>query len=187
VRWTCPARWPAPLIFGTVSRLVYDLNRPPHLPSAMAAKSEIYEIPGNRDLDGAERLRRTEAIYLPFHAALSGLLARRLAMGQKPVLITVHSFSPVYFGVARQVEFGVIHDADDRLAREVAGSETGLMTRLNEPYSAADGVGHTLARHATPLGLPHAMLEIRNDLLDDPENDIASRLAPVLRAAMEGL
>lgn len=175
----------APLVYGTVSRLIYDLNRPPHSPEAMPEQSELHDIPGNLGLDTDERLHRTEAIYIPFHAALSDMLSRRLAVGQRPVLITVHSFTRLYFGKTREVELGILHDADDSLARAIMSTDTGLETRLNEPYSAADGVTHTLARHATPMGLAHAMLEIRNDLLVDASiGDIADRLAPVLRAAI---
>ena len=177
----------APLIHATASRLIYDLNRPPHAPGAMPARSEVHDIPGNADLPSSERLARTCAHYLPFHAALSELLACRLAQGQRPVLVTVHSFTPVYFGQPRAVEFGVIHDADDRLARAIARQETGMLTRLNEPDSAADGVAHMLARHATPLGLQHAMLEIRNDLIATPEAEagMAARLAPAILAAID--
>lgn len=175
------------LIHARASRLIYDLNRPPHAAGAMPERSEIYEIPGNRALSPAERLERTEAHYLPFHAALFALLSRRLAAGRPTALITVHSFTPIYFGVARPVELGIIHDQDDRLARAIAARDTGMMTRLNEPYSARDGVTHTLALHATPLGLSHAMLEIRNDLIATPQAqlDMATRLAPVIRAAVE--
>lgn len=175
----------APMLHGTASRLIYDLNRPPHSPAAMPERSEVHEIPGNLGLSTEERLRRTEAIYIPFHAALSDLLARRLAVGQRPVLITVHSFSRIYFGQTREVEFGILHDADDRLARAVAARDVGLETRLNEPYSVTDGVTHTLARHAMPMGLASVMLEIRNDLLAKSQVGMAERLAPVLQAAIE--
>lgn len=176
----------ATLIHAQASRLIYDLNRPPHAFGAMPERSEIHDIPGNADLSADARLARTRALYIPFHAALSGLLAERLAAGLRPVLITVHSFTPIYFGQKREVEFGVIHDADDRLARAIAAQDIGLVTRLNDPYSAADGVAHTLARHATPLGLPHAMLEIRNDLIATPQAqaEMATRLAPAIRAAI---
>lgn len=175
----------AVLIHARASRLIYDLNRPPHASGAMPERSEIHDIPGNAALTADERLARVRALYTPFHAALSGLLAERLALGIRPVLITVHSFTPIYFGQPRAVEFGVIHDADDRLARAIAAQDTGLVTRLNDPYSAADGVAHMLARHATPLGLPHAMLEIRNDLIAtaQAQADMAARLAPAIRAA----
>lgn len=182
----------APLVAATVSRLIYDLNRPPQSPGAMAQTSEVFAVPGNTALSTAERVARTEAIYLPFHQSLRALLARRLAAGQRPVLLTVHSFTPIYHGKPREVEFGIIHDADPSLARSVlveAGARMILAARLNEPYSAADEVTHTLALHATPLGLPNVMLEIRNDLIPTPEAEetMAEHLAPVLRAALAAI
>lgn len=175
------------LLHGTVSRLIYDLNRPPHAPGAMAEVSEVYTIPGNHALSPQARLARVNALYLPFHDRLRAVLAARLVAGPPPVLLTVHSFTPVFHGQPRAVEYGVIHDADDRLARAIAARPTGLATALNEPYSAADGVAHTLALHATPLGLPHAMLEIRNDLIADADAQaaIAAQLAPAIAAAIE--
>lgn len=185
-------RLDAGLVHATVSRLIYDLNRPPLAAGAMPARSEVYDIPGNAGIDRAERLRRTRAVYLPFHAALHAEIAGRMALGRPPVLITIHSFTPVYFDKERKVEFGVIHDADATLAQRIAAlaaQETGLVSALNEPYSARDGVTHTLRLHATPYGLAHAMLEIRNDLIATPaaEAAMADRLAPVIARAAAGI
>lgn len=182
----------APLVAAGVSRLVYDLNRPPHSQGAMAARSEDYDIPGNTRLSLAERLRRTEAVYLPFHAELRAEIARRLARGRPPAVVTIHSFTPVWFGQPRAVEFGVIHDADPSLALAVlaeAKTRTGLDCRLNEPYSAADEVTHTLRLQATPYGLANVMLEIRNDLIatSETEEAMAEKLAPVLKAALAAI
>jgi predicted N-formylglutamate amidohydrolase len=162
------------------------------MPGAMPAKSEVYEVPGNAAITPAERAARAAAIYVPFHDALHGLIAERIALGRRPVLVTIHSFTPVYFGQKRAVEFGVIHDADDRLARAIlAGAEatSSLACGLNAPYSAADDVTHTLRLHATPYGLANAMLEIRNDLIASPEAEqaMADRLAPVIAAALTDL
>lgn len=183
------ARLDAPLVRATASRLIYDLNRPPQSRSACAARSETYTIPGNAALSPEERLARTQALYLPFHAELRALLAERLARGQSPALITVHSFTPIWHGTPREVEFGIIHDADPALAQaifEAAKAQTGLDVRLNAPYSAADEVTHTLALQATPMGLQNAMLEIRNDLIADgpAQEAMAERLAPLLRMAL---
>ena len=177
------------LIHAPVSRLVYDCNRAPDMAGAMPARSEVHDIPGNAAISAAERLARTEAIYLPFHNALHGLIARRIAAGLRPVIITVHSFTPVYFGKQRRVEFGVIHDADPALAVAIhaaAVKTTRLHAELNAPYSAADDVTHTLRLQATPYGLPNAMLEIRNDLIATPEAEIAmaDQLAPVLNMGL---
>jgi len=100
----------------------------------------------------------------------------------------VHSFTPVYFGMKRAVEFGVIHDDDQTLTLAVieAAKGCGLDTRLNEPYSAAGDVTHTIRLHAVPMRLPNTMLEIRNDLIADApaQAAMAERLAPVLAAAL---
>ncbi|MBZ4021880.1 N-formylglutamate amidohydrolase [Rhodobacter sp. TJ_12] len=185
-------RLDAPLVRATTSRLIYDLNRPPQSPGAMPARSEIFDIPGNAALDPAQRLTRTQALYLPFHAQLRTLLAEKLALGQRPILVTVHSFTPVYHGRPRAVELGIIHDADPSLAcavLEEARAQTPLDARLNDPYSAADEVTHTLALHATPMGLRNVMLELRNDLIADAlaQAAMAARLAPVLLAALARL
>lgn len=180
-----------PLVTAPLSRLIHDCNRPPGAPSAMAARSETHDIPGNRALSAAQRLARVNAVYLPFHQTLGAEVARRIALGLAPVLVTIHSFTPIWFGQPRAVEFGVIHDADPTLAHAVlrAARDLPLVTRLNEPYSAADAVTHTLALHATPYGLPGVMLEVRSDLIATPEseNQMAARLAPVLAEAVAAL
>lgn len=180
----------AVLIHAPVSRLIYDCNRAPDQPGAMPARSEIHDIPGNAALTPAERAARTAAVYLPFHQGLQAEIARRLALGLAPVLITIHSFTPVYHGTRRSLEFGVIHDTDPKLAERLAAAAAPhLHTALNAPYSAADGVTHTLRLHATPYDLPHAMLEVRNDLIATPEAEaaMAATLAPLLAAAMAGI
>jgi len=183
------ARLGGVLIHAPVSRLVYDLNRSPDRVGAMPARSEIHDIPGNAALSAAERLRRVNAVYLPFHTALHRLIAERIALGRVPVVLTIHSFTPVYHGQPREVEFGVIHDADPSLALAIADAarSTPLRTEVNAPYSAADDVTHTLRLHATPYGLPNAMLEVRNDLIAGPaaQSAMADLLAPVINMGLE--
>ncbi|MCU0909001.1 MAG: N-formylglutamate amidohydrolase [Rhodobacteraceae bacterium] len=99
-------RLDATLVAATLSRLVYDLNRPPESPQAFAARSEVFDIPGNAGLTPEDRVARTDAVYLPFHTALHGVIARRLAAGRRPVLVTLHSFTPVWFGTPRATELG---------------------------------------------------------------------------------
>jgi predicted N-formylglutamate amidohydrolase len=183
-------RLDATLIHAPVSRLVYDLNRAPDMPGAMPARSEIHDIPGNAAISAADRLARTQAVYLPWSSGLHGLIASRIALGRRPVVITVHSFTPIYHGRPRTVEFGIIHDADAHLSvaiLDAAHRKTRLQAELNSPYSAADDVTHTLRVHATPYGLPNAMLEIRNDLIATPAQQaaMAETLAPVLNMGIE--
>ena len=181
-------RLDAVLIHAPISRLIYDCNRAPDMKGAVPAKSEIHDIPGNANISTEERLARTEAVYMPWTNALHSLIARRIALGLRQVIVTIHSFTPVYFGKPRAVEFGIIHDADPSLAVAIhsAARKTRLQAELNSPYSAADDVTHTLRLHATPYGLPNAMLEIRNDLIatDAACDAMAETLAPVINMGL---
>lgn len=86
----------ANLCYQRYSRLLYDCNRPPESPSAIREKSEAYEIPGNRNLSEQERDQRVETFYRPFQKGLSRLLDARNRSGRQTVLVTVHSFTPVF-------------------------------------------------------------------------------------------
>ena len=165
----------APVVASCVSRLVYDCNRPPEAASAMPERSELIEVPGNRGLSQADRDGRTQAIYQPFCDAVAQVLDRR---GPETVVVTVHSFTPVYFGKPRAVELGLLHDADSRLADAMlghAGKLANRKTARNEPYGPADGVTHSLQLHAVSRGLANVMIEVRNDLL--ATEDMAAGMA----------
>jgi predicted N-formylglutamate amidohydrolase len=134
--------------------------------------SESTHIPGNRHLSPEHRLMRTREIYRPFHAAIADLLDHRAAEGAKSVVVSIHSFTPVYKGKPRAVELGILHDRDSDLADELITSFPTVDARLNEPYGPEDGVLHTLNLHAAPRGLRHAMIEIRNDFLLDERGQV---------------
>ena len=182
----------ATLVHQRFSRLVYDCNRPPCSPAAMPEKSEVYDIPGNRELDQAARDARTAALYEPFRTALARLVRARMAEGRAPVVVTVHSFTPVYFGRPRDVEIGILHDADSRLADAMlaaAARDGGYAVRRNEPYGPEDGVTHTLKEHGLVNGLANVMIEVRNDLVRDEagERAVADYLAGLLGEGLASL
>lgn len=183
-----PVTGGAVLVHAPLSRLVFDLNRAPDHPGAMPETSEVHPVPGNRGLSPAQRLARTQAVCLPFHATLADEILSVIALDRRPALITIHSFTPVYFGAYRDVEFGVIHDDDPTLSQAIvaAAEGCGLRTELNQPYAASDDVTHTIRLHGVPLRLTNAMLEIRNDLIADADAQtaMAERLAPVLAQAL---
>ena len=147
--------------------------------------SEITHIPGNRNLTPADRLARIQQIYRPFHVAIAELLDYRAAEGVRSVVVTVHSFTPVYRGTPRSVELGILHDRDTRVAEKLITSFPGVDARLNEPYGPKDGVLHTLNLHAAPRGLQHVMLEMRNDLIAEErgQDEWAKRLLASLTEA----
>jgi predicted N-formylglutamate amidohydrolase len=182
----------AALIYQRFSRLVYDCNRPPEAPGAMPAQSEIFAVPGNLNLTAAERDARTAALYLPFHAKVAEAIAERKRAGRRTVLVTIHSFTPVYLGEMRAVEIGILHDTDSRLADAMlqASADTGLYRiERNQPYGPADGVTHTLKKHGLANGLKNVMIEIRNDLIADEigQGVVADFMTGLLRESLADL
>ena len=178
------ARLGGSLIMARYSRLVCDLNRPPEAPDAMPERVEVIRVPGNRTISSAERAARAEALYEPFHASV----ARTLDGLSNPALVTIHSFTPVWNGVPRAAEIGFLHDADPSLAEAMRAAYPGPhRAELNVPYSAADGVTHTLAKHGTARAIPNAMVEVRSDLLGDDAavDGLAEDLCTAIEAALE--
>jgi len=163
----------APLIAQRISRLVYDCNRPPDAESAMPAKSEIFDVPGNVGLSQSERQARIDQYYLPFQQTLSAQIDSHSARIVPPALITIHSFTPNYHGIARNLDIGILHDNDSRFADEILislANEKQFVVARNQPYGPADGVTHTLVQHAVSRGLLNVMIEIRNDIINTPES-----------------
>lgn len=160
------ARLDAPLVESCVSRLAVDCNRPLDAPDLIAETSETTVVPGNLGLDAAARAARIALSHAPFHQAIDDLIEERLAGGLDCRVVSVHSFTPVYRGVARPWHVGVLHDEDERLSAPLLAAlrvRPGIAVGDNQPYSPADRVYYTLERHARARGLPCVMLEIRND------------------------
>ncbi|NNL73213.1 MAG: N-formylglutamate amidohydrolase [Silicimonas sp.] len=177
-------RLDAPLVLGRVSRLVYDCNRPPERDDATPARTELIDIPGNRELSPQHRAARIREVYDAFHRILSETLD---GYASPPALVTIHSFTPSWFGATRATEIGLLHDADDRMARAMlANSDNCYRKELNQPYSAVDGVTHLLNRHGTARGLDSVMIEVRNDLLADRQAvaRVAASLHPMIAEAL---
>ncbi|GAA6158507.1 N-formylglutamate amidohydrolase [Ruegeria sp. HU-ET01832] len=183
------AQMAAPLVHGGVSRLVYDCNRPPEAKGAMPSRSEDIDIPANTRMTQDQRQARIEGVYEPFRQALSKLILQHRETLE--LMVTVHSFTPVYLGKRRQVELGILHGADDRFAAAMMAHkavENPYVTMLNEPYSAADGVAHTLDAQALPIGLLNVMIEVRNDLIrtTEQQNAVAGCLVPWISRTLSG-
>ncbi len=154
----------SPLVASGVSRLLYDCNRPPEAAGAMIEQSELIKVPGNVGLDRAAKQARIDEIYQPFCDAASRVIENS---GAKAV-VTMHTFTPVYHGKKREVEIGILHDADSRLADAVLAlcdEYVAYIVRRNDPYGPEDGVTHSLNLHAGSRGLLNVMVEVRNDLV----------------------
>ena len=179
----------APLVHSTVSRLVIDCNRAADAHDLCPKVSERTAVPGNASIGAEERARRLTAFHSPFHGAIDDVLNARKAAGHETILVTVHSFTPIYKDVPRPWPIGLIHATDPRftaaLRDALAADEPSLNIGWNEPYSALNGVTYTLEHHGDGRGLPSTMIEIRHDEILEPAGVAlwASRLARCLNEA----
>lgn len=182
----------APLVASTVSRLVYDCNRPPSASTAMPEQSELIEVPGNRNLSQQVRDERIASVYVPFCTAVQSLIDQRAKQHLPTAVVTIHSFTPVFYGKTRTVEIGILHDKDRHLADLMLAQASSLPNRTierNAPYGPDDGVTHSLTLHGINNGLSNVMIEVRNDLLthDADIYAISNELLNLLRPALAEL
>jgi predicted N-formylglutamate amidohydrolase len=175
------ARFEAPLVAQPYSRLVIDCNRPRHATDLAPAEADARPVPGNAALAAADLDSRWNEIHRPFHAAVAERAARATA------LVSVHSFAPRRRAdtADRPVHVGVLARRDSPLrARLLAalGAAVAGPVALNAPYEIEDESDYTIPVHAEPAGLPHVLLEVRNDLIAE-----AAGVARLARAIGDAL
>lgn len=177
-------RLEAEALLTRFSRLVIDPNRGEDDPTLVMRLYDGTVIPGNRHATAAEVERRLERLHRPYHRAVEAALEHTLAEGRTPAIVSIHSFTPQLKGrPPRPWHIGVLWHRDARLAHPLMERlrGQGLCVGDNEPYSG-ELEGDTLSRHGTARGLPHVLIEIRQDLIATPEGEDAwaERLAPVI-------
>jgi predicted N-formylglutamate amidohydrolase len=136
-------------------------------PDLIWTLSEATRIPGNENLSEDERRYRIEHFHRPYHRAIEALLEMRRHAGMESVLVCMHSFTPVYHGVARPWPIGLLHGRDtaftEALRDALAEAAPELDIGWNQPYAALNGVTLTLEKHGDGRGLEATMIELRND------------------------
>ncbi len=175
----------AHLIAQRYSRLVIDCNRPPGAPSSIPRLSEATAIPGNEGIPPAAAEVRRAAIFDPYHRRIDEAIDRRLRGNIPTVLVALHSFTPVYAGVARPWHIGTLYHRDTRLPPlllQHLRAEPGLVVGDNEPYAVSDETDYTIPVHGEKRELMNSGIEIRQDLIAGPagQKQWADRLARVL-------
>jgi predicted N-formylglutamate amidohydrolase len=178
----------APAVVSRYSRLLIDCNRGADDPTLIMRVSDGSIVPGNRTLTADERALRIERFYRPYHTAVDTLIDEALASNIVPVLISMHSFTPVWRGNARPWHAAILWDKDPRIALPLLAAlraDPALVVGDNEPYHGALR-GDCMWEHGTSRGLPHVLVEIRQDLIASAEGQAAwaERLASALRSIL---
>lgn len=176
-----------PAVIANFSRLLIDPNRGEDDPTLIRQLYDGTVVPGNYPMAPEERERRLDGFYRPYHDAVGAMIASvAQASGKAPFIFSVHSFTPAMQGIARPWHVGILWDLDDRVARpliDMLAQDRNLVVGDNEPYDGALR-GDTMFKHAIVNGFPHALIEIRQDLIADQKGAIAwaERLAPIVDA-----
>jgi len=180
------------LVAQRYSRLVIDCNRPPGAASSIPRISEATVIPGNDGLSPEAADVRRQHIFDPYHRRIDEIIDARLARGQPTVLVSLHSFTPVYAGIARPWHIGTLYHRDHTLPPLLLRhlrAEGDLVVGDNEPYAVSDITDYTIPVHGEMRSLINTGIEIRQDLIGDQggQHQWAERLARILGAIAETL
>ena len=170
----------APLVLSGYSRLAVDCNRPLDSRELIVEQSAGVSIPGNWALTPGDRAARIEALFRPYHEAIARLLDRRV--GRPSLLLSIHSFTPELAGQPRPWDIAISYGRDRRLATlmlQALKADANLVVGDNEPYPVDDAIDYTIPVHGESRGLPHVLVEIRQDGIATPADAAAwaTRLA----------
>jgi predicted N-formylglutamate amidohydrolase len=177
-------RLDAHLIAQPYSRLVIDCNRPFTSPSSIPLMSEATMIPGNEGLSREATEARRREVFDPYHRRIIDVIDRRLAAGMPTVLVSLHSFTPIYAGIKRPWHVGTLYQRDRHLPPlllKALRAQADLVVGDNEPYAVSDETDYTIPVHGEARGLMNTGIEIRQDLIGDQagEAEWAERLANI--------
>lgn len=178
------------VVWQPYSRLAIDCNRALTAVDSIVTRGEGVPVPGNQNLPVAEREARARDIFDPYHAQIRAELDRRQHAGIPCILVSVHSFTPVFLGVPRPWHIGVLFNQDTRMALpllRLLQDEGDLVVGRNQPYAASDGSDFSIIHHGETRGISPVEIEIRQDLVADETGQLAwaARLARLLVVAAQ--
>ncbi|TVQ92984.1 MAG: hypothetical protein EA397_05705 [Deltaproteobacteria bacterium] len=159
------AGWGA--VMAGFTRLLVDPNRDLDARTLFRTQADRRPVHLNAGLSEAERARRIERLWRPYHRAASDLVGST----SSPLVCGIHTFTPVYEGKRREVEVGVLFNRQEAMARQVASKllEGGYHVRLNEPWSGRDELMFGPERCAHEHDRLALEIEVRQDRATDPE------------------
>jgi len=169
---------------GRWSRLWIDLNRPAGDPMLVRRDVEGHALSWNAGIDEREIDRRYGGTHTTYHQEIDREIAHRLSRDVRPVLLAIHTYTPVWNGRPRGFDAGVLYDENRREATILVAAlrRSGLEVRYNQPYSGKRGLMYSIDRHGRHHRLPCLELEINQGLLTS-----ARREAVLARVVAGGL
>lgn len=169
----------ASMMEANYSRLLVDLNRAPEVWLTAKLDELGSAVPRNHSLTKVDTDWRESNLYNPWFDTLNHLIGQARQRHGFALVLDIHSFTPVFNGVPRNVEIGSISLADtpqtlkiDAIVRQRA-AEIGFTYTPNAPYTLRTGADvrrrYATERISFTFNAHYHGLEIRNNLLETPE------------------
>ena len=152
------------VIHGKYSRLLIDLNRDLDDPTIIPEIVDRKIIPGNIGLPKCEVRLRVKKIYNKYHNEI----ARIIRNEKVNIILSLHSFNPIFKNKKRLLEFGILSNEDKNLSSIIIDQLRLQKINVgdNKPYKG-NLIGDSMYRHGLSNKLPHVLIEVRNDLLSN--------------------
>jgi len=180
----------APAVLTGYSRLLIDCNRPAAASDLVPPVADGSPVPGNQNMSAADIAARREAFFEPYHEEIRYFLDKFAVAETVPILAAIHSFTPnkATDDEARPWQISVCWDRDGRVALPMLAGlrEEGLTVGENQPYGFDELSDFAIPEYGLKRGLPHILLEIRNDQIREDADVLvwADRIALHLTAAL---
>ena len=152
-------------IIGEYSRLIIDLNRDILDPTLIPEIVDRKIIVKNLKLSNYDKRKRISDIYDRYHRKIKSTINDN----KISILISLHSFNPLFKKKKRNIHFGILSNQDRRLSDFIISEMRRRKLRVgdNEPYEG-NLIGDTMYKHGLKNNLHHTLIEVRNDLLSSP-------------------
>lgn len=155
-------------IYTQYSRLWIDTNRDPHQDGLIKTHIDDTPLSFNQSLTEQDALQRLAEVHEPYHHAISSSITTHT---KPPLLVSLHSFTPIWNNHIRTMDIGVLFDRDEELAHictELLQQE-GFFVEENKPYSGKNGLIYSAHRHGTEKNIPYIELEFNQSIICTPQ------------------
>lgn len=173
---------------GKYSRLLVDLNRGAQEDELILEESDKTLIPFNQNISEEERKKRIETFYSPYYKALNGYIDEQLKQGIKPVIFSIHSFTPQLRGGSyRPWQAGILYHKPVAFAEFLYKKleQSSKVVGENVPYDMRQYNTGAAIICGENRGLDYGLIEIRDDEFDDLDagaREWGMMLAELMRA-----
>lgn len=172
------------LISAKATRLLIDCNRSLNNPACF---SEITNPLSKRDKESI-----IDVYYLPFRKAVESQIEQLINAGNQVLHLSIHSFTPVYEGVTRNADIGLLYDparpSEKQFSKlwqqELKLADPQFRVRLNYPYRGTSN-GFTCALRKKHPDKNYVGIELESNQALVEENHNIAHLACMLAASLQ--